>query len=93
MPYFRKKLFFLIAVQILLSILDRHYAPLPSSELWYMNAGIFYWIGIAWMAYLGIFIMTLRCSSCNKPKIYRGKSMLDLRLPDSKCWSCSEQLQ
>lgn len=47
-----------------------------------------YWIAIVYGAYLGLYVVTLRCKACHSPIIYKAINPAQWRLPKSTCSNC-----
>jgi predicted RNA-binding Zn-ribbon protein involved in translation (DUF1610 family) len=54
---------------------------------------VLFYLNLGWAATLAGIAWNLRCPSCGKRQIFRGWSLLDLRLPAEKCYSCGYSLK
>ena len=39
------------------------------------------------------YALSIKCPTCDKRQVFRGLSILDLRFPDDKCYSCGSNLK
>jgi len=89
----KKKLLFLIAIQIVITIvhnlLDTQSGFDPN---WYKDAGWHYWLGMGFGIYLVFYILTRSCKKCKKPQIIVGPAISQWRWPEDSCWHCGEKI-
>lgn len=106
MPFYKKRVITLLVVEALLIIIHKLFDekifvvadPVRYFARNYEIAEFITWhylLSLGFAAYLVLYCLNIRCVSanCRKRQVFQGWSILDLRLPGEKCYSCGIYLR
>jgi hypothetical protein len=87
----RKKLFWLILIQVVLVCVHQIFLSKEEDVFYTWH----YWLAMIFFIYLCGYILFLRCPNpkCNAPQIYCGVDIRTWRLPDDTCWKCGGKIK
>ena len=88
--YMKKKLIVLVSIEIILIVL---YVFSRSFNVGQLEEWL-YWLTLVFGVYAFLFAFSIKCSnpSCKRRQVFKGLSIIDIRLPGNKCYYCGTNL-
>jgi hypothetical protein len=87
MNKYKRRLIYLLAVQVLLTIIYRFQVVNFGGTDWS------YFVAMSFGVFIVIYALKLNCKSCGSGQVFRGLSAFSLRWPQDDCHKCGKPIE
>ncbi|GDY28035.1 hypothetical protein AHAT_39250 [Agarivorans sp. Toyoura001] len=85
-----KSFYFRVMILIVLYTANALFGDEGSFQSSLETVSITYWVAIGYLAYFGLYVLTLKCNDCGEPVIYKSVNPSGWQLPTNCCSECGK---